>query len=203
MTQQFDTVTELTSVNSILASIGQSPITRLNMANPEVSFAYQLLMESNLDTQNEGWVFNTEDHYPLEPLESGKIYYPSNVLRMDLCDEPVLRNTDVVKRGDYLYNKLEHTDIWTRTVYADMTWKLTYDDLPQTFQRYITARAATRAGTQMVSNPSLMKMLQQTEAGLRAACIEYECNQGDYTFFGTPHHTAYQPFQPYRMLDRR
>ena len=28
-------------------------------------------MEVNADVQNEGWVFNREDHYPLTPQEDG------------------------------------------------------------------------------------------------------------------------------------
>ena len=60
----YDTETELSSVNAILASIGQSPITTLNFENPEISFAYNLLMEACADVQNEGWVFNREENYP-------------------------------------------------------------------------------------------------------------------------------------------
>ena len=69
----FNTETELSSVNSILASIGQSPITTLNFENPEIAFAYNLLMESSTDVQNEGWVFNREDCFPLLPDEDNEI----------------------------------------------------------------------------------------------------------------------------------
>ena len=67
--------TELSSVNSILMAIGQAPINRIYQKqdgelvyiNPEVAFVHSLLMEVNADVQNEGWVFNREDHYPLTP----------------------------------------------------------------------------------------------------------------------------------------
>ena len=39
--------------------------------NPEVSFVYKLLMETNIDVQNEGWVYNTEQDYPI-PLQPDK-----------------------------------------------------------------------------------------------------------------------------------
>ena len=69
------TETELSSVNSILGAIGQAPISRiynntdgeLTYVNPEISFIHQILMEVNKDVQNEGWVFNTEQCYPLKP----------------------------------------------------------------------------------------------------------------------------------------
>ena len=54
--------TELSAVNSILGSIGQSPISQLDFTNPEVSFVYNLLKESNQDVQSEGWIFNKEYH---------------------------------------------------------------------------------------------------------------------------------------------
>ena len=54
--------TELSAVNSILGSIGQSPISQLDFTNPEVSFVYNLLKESNQDVQAEGWTFNLEYH---------------------------------------------------------------------------------------------------------------------------------------------
>ena len=50
----FDTDTELSSVNSILGAIGQSPVTTLDYTNPEISFVKHLLDEANTDVQNEG-----------------------------------------------------------------------------------------------------------------------------------------------------
>ena len=98
-------------------AIGQAPITRIyqnndgtfDYTNPEVSFIHQLLMEVNSDVQNEGWVFNREEHYPLLPNSDGRIEIPSNALRMDVSENSVYRTTDLVKRGDYLYDKLNHT----------------------------------------------------------------------------------------------
>ena len=62
-----DLDTELSAVNSILGAIGQAPITTLNFDNPEVSFIYNLLRDANVDTQAEGWHFNTEYHVMLTP----------------------------------------------------------------------------------------------------------------------------------------
>ena len=57
--------TELNAVNSILGAIGQTPVTQLDLENPETSFVYQLLQECNRDVQDEGWVFNREDYYSI------------------------------------------------------------------------------------------------------------------------------------------
>ena len=75
-------------------------------------------------------------------------------------------------------------------------------DLPPIFKRYITYRAAVRAATQLVSNPQLVKLLQQDEAKTRAACMEYECDMGNHSFMGFPHESSYQSYQPYKALRR-
>ena len=80
-TSTIDTDTELSAVNSILGSIGQSPVTTLNFTNPEVSYIYNLLTEVNKDVQNEGWHFNTEEHVKVEPDSNKNITLPINTLR--------------------------------------------------------------------------------------------------------------------------
>ena len=72
-----DLDTELSAVNSILGAIGQAPVTTLGTVsstdgitaydNPEISFIYNLLRDANVNTQAEGWHFNTEKHVPYTP----------------------------------------------------------------------------------------------------------------------------------------
>jgi hypothetical protein len=46
-------------------------------------------------------------------------------------------------------------------------------------------------------------MLQQKEAYMRAMALEYETNQGDYSFFGKPDGAhPYVGYQPYHALKR-
>ena len=198
----FDSETELSSVNSILGIIGQAPITTLEFTNPEVSFIYQLLGEASKDIQNEGWVFNTELHYKLERREDNKIAIANNMLRVDVSDGQTSKYYDPVKRNGVLYDKVNHTDIWTSDIYADIVWFFDFEDLPSVFKRYATYKAGTRAATQMVGNPNLVKLLAGQETQARAACFEYECNQGDYNMFGFGHSTSYSSYNPSRGLNR-
>jgi len=212
MNTTIQTETELSSVNSILMAIGQAPITRichkkdgeLVYVNPEVAFVHSLLMEVNSDVQNEGWVFNRENHYPLTPNSDGEILLPNNILRMDVYENEVYRTTDLVRRDGKLYDKMNHTFKFDplKSIYFNIVWKWEYEDLPSVFKRYITLRASGRAATQLVANPDLVQLLATQEAQARAACMEYECNQGDHTFFGTPDNTSYRSYQPYRTLAR-
>ena len=198
----FDTETELSSVNSILGIIGQAPVTTLEFTNPEISFVYQLLQEASKDIQNEGWVFNTELHYPLKRNADNKIPIPENMLRLDYSDGQVDRFFNPVKRNGYLYDKYNHTFEWSKDIYADIVWFFDYEDLPSVFKRYATYKAGTRAATQMVGNPQLVQLLAAQEVQARAACMEYECNQGDYNMMGNPDGTSYTSYKPYRGLNR-
>lgn len=198
----YNTDTELSSVNAILAAIGTAPVTELDYANPEVSLAYNLLQECSIDVQAEGWVWNTETNFPMTPNENNVIIFPKNVTRLDISEGQVYRDCDVVKRDGKLYDKLNHTYEFEDTVYCDVVWYFDFEDLPTVFQRYITYKAASRAAAQLMMDGEQAKMLSTQEAFARAGCMEYECNQGDYTFFGTPPGTSYRSYQPYRTLAR-
>ena len=179
-------------------------VPELQYINPEVAFAHQLLKEVTKDVQNEGWVWNRENHYPLHADEDGIIAIPGNMLRLDIHDGQTYRTTDVVRRDGKLYDKMNHTYEFKTdtTIYCDILWCIAFEDMPSAFQRYVTLRASGRAATQMVTNPTLVQLLATQEAQARGVCMEYECNQGDYTFFGTPEGTAYRSYQPYRTLAR-
>jgi hypothetical protein len=196
----YDTDTELSAVNTILGTIGQAPITTLDFQNPEVSFAYNLLETASEDVQNEGWVFNREDAYPLIPNSDGEVLLPENVLQMDFSADPVYRSQDVIRRGRKLYDKKNHTYKFTGKLECDILWKFDYSDLPQCFKRYITLRASRVAAAQMVGNQEAYKYASDAEGMARAACVEYECNQGDYSYFGFE--GGYSAYQPFKVLAR-
>ena len=201
-TTTIDTETELSAVNSILVAIGQSPQTTLNYTNPEVGFIYNLLRDANVDVQNEGWHFNTENHVKYTPDADKKIKINDNILRLDVTAGWKDYSRNVVKRDGYLYDKAEHTDEWDDDIHLDVTTLYAFTDIPSVFQRYIIAKASGRAATQLVNNPGLVKLLAAQEFQARAACVEYDCNQGNHSYLGTPEKSVYQTYQPYQALRR-
>jgi hypothetical protein len=200
-----DIDTELSAVNNILGAIGQSPLTTLNFDNPEVSLIYNLLRDANVDTQAEGWHFNTEKHIKYTPDSvTNKIEIGNDILSMDLHDNQARRPYDFVRRNGYLYDKIDHTDEFADvdSIDLDVVKLYNFEDLPIIFRRYIVYRASRVAATKLVSNPELVRLLAQQEALARAALMEYECNQGDHSMFGFEDDTAYQTYQPWRNLRR-
>ena len=200
-----DLDTELSAVNSILGAIGQAPVTSLVYDNPEISFIYNLLRDANVDTQAEGWHFNTELHVKYTPDSvTGKIAIANDVLQLDVSNGWSRRHYDVVRRSGYLYDKIDHTDDFSSidSIDLDVVKLQNYEDLPIIFRRYITYRASRLAATQLVANPNLVKLIAQQEALSRAALMEYECNQGNHSMFGFPENTANQTYQPWKNLRR-
>ena len=197
-----DIDTELSAVNNILGAIGQSPITSLNFDNPEISFIFNLLRDANVDTQAEGWHFNTEKHVRFAIDANGKIAIGNDILSMDLHDNQARRTSNLVRRNGFLYDKQDHTDVFTADLDLDIVRLYNFEDLPIVFRRYITYRASRQAATQLVANPNLVKLLQGQESLARASLMEYECNQGDHSMFGFEDDTAYQTYQPWRNLRR-
>ena len=208
-TTPVDIDTELSAVNAILGSIGQSPISGLDFANPEISFIYNLLKESNQDVQNEGWTFNLEYHIKENVGADNKIIIESDVTRIDNTDEWD-RTRDFVRRKDTtdgiwkLYDRVNHTFEFPDDdyFYVNKVRLLKFEDIPAPFQRYIIYRASGRAAVQLVSNGQLQQMLSAYELQARASCMEYECNQGDHNFMGWPDESAYQSYKPYQALRR-
>jgi hypothetical protein len=119
------------------------------------------------------------------------------------------RTRDFVRRKDSdgiwkMYDRVNHTFEFPDDDYfhVNVVRLLNFEDIPSVFQRYITYKACGRAAVQLVSNQQLQQMLSTFELQARAACMEYECNQGDHSYMGWPDDSAYQPYKPYQALRR-
>jgi hypothetical protein len=196
--------TELDAVNQMLSSVGQAPVTTLDLQNPEVAIVLTTLREVNKQVQSEGWMFNTERHYTLKPDSTTKeILYPTNALQIDTNVEEHRADFDVVRRGKKLYDRLHHTYEFTKDLEVDITWLYEFDDVPAPIQNYIVARAARMAAIKTVGESQLVGLLQEQELMTRATAIEYDCQQGDYSIFGwRDGENYYNNYQPYNALAR-
>ena len=215
-TTTIDIDTELSAVNSILGAIGQAPITTLGTVsvtdgisaydNPEVAMIYNLLRDANVDTQAEGWHFNSEYNVKFQPDSSTKkITISNDILSMDYHGNQIDRRYDLVRRNGFLYDKLsanDNKDEFDTDMYLDVVKLYNFTDLPIIFRRYITYRASRVAATKLVANPQLVRLLTQQESFARAALMEYECNQGDHSMFGFQDGSSYQTYHPWRNLRR-
>jgi len=202
---------ELPAVNEILASVGQAPVTTLDQTNPDVAIAYDTLIQVSREVQAEGWSFNKEYDYP-ETTTNKQYTIPNNMLQVDLAEgnttsRVLTGNKNVIRRDGKLYDKYNHTyDITSADsgeIKLDVTWLFDWVDLPIPIQDYIVSRAAVIVSSRIVGDGGQYQMLQQKEAYTRAMALEYETQQGDYTFFGhSKGGNKYNSYQPYHALYR-
>jgi len=202
---------ELPAVNEILASVGQAPVTTLDQTNPDVAIAYDTLLRVSREVQAEGWSFNVEYDYP-QTTTNKQYTIPNNMLQVDLAEGNITSRVatgskNVIRRDGKLYDKYNHTyDITSADsaeIKLDVTWLFDWVDLPVPIQDYIVSRAAVIVSSRIVGDGGQYQMLQQKEAYTRAMALEYETQQGDYTFFGhSKGGNNYNSYQPYHALYR-
>ena len=194
---------ELPAVNQILQSCGQAPVTTLDQTNPDVAIAYQTLLEVSREVQAEGWSFNKEFNYTMIPDTNKEILIPNNILQIDASTNAANIQLDLIRRDGKLYDKVTHSYQFEKNIDCDITWLFDWVDLPIPIADFITSRAAVITSSRLVGDGDQFQMLQQKEAFTRAMAMEYECNQGDYTFFGYPGDTnTYRSYKPYNALNR-
>lgn len=202
---------DLSAVNSVLGAIGQAPITTLNYENPEVGLCMNLIKETSVDVQSEGWYYNTENHLKFTTVggtgaDANRVIVPLNALSMNISGGDIWRYVKVTERNGYLYNKTYHTYDWSNwdggCVYCNVVWLFEFENIPPTFQRYVTLRASVRAATQLVSNPDLASLLKDQADFQRAACVQENAEMGDNSYMGWPENSVYSPYQPYKALAR-
>lgn len=173
---------KLAAVNILLSNIGQAPVTAIDNANPMVAMAANLIDEVANSLQAEGWTFNTERAYPFHPDADGCIYIPDNILQIDAG---YFSDNDTVQRNGKLYNKRTHSYEFEGKQEFNVVWLVDFDDMPEAFKNYVAMRAANLFAGRSVGSAEAVKFGEREEALARAAMIEYETQQGDYSMLGT------------------
>ena len=196
---------ELPAINQILSSCGQAPVTTLDTTNPDVAIAYDTLLQVSREVQAEGWSFNKEYHVEFTPDTDDYIIIPNNIIQIKLTENSNNMEYDAIRRNGKLYDRAHHTDKWTEDIIeCDVVYEFDWVDLPQPIQDFITARTAALVSQRIVGDATQYQMLQQQESYARALALEYETQQGQYTFFGHPQGQTnyYQSYQPFQALKR-
>ena len=205
--------TELDAINSILMSVGESPVNSTTVQSPEVVIAQNTLQQVCREVQAEGWKFNTEQEYPITLDTNNHCIIPNNVLQIDTNHFKHINDFDVVRKKDSgiwkLYDQTEHRFNFENTsegkLYVDIIWMVEFEEMPQVFRDYCTIRASRIASNRMVNNPQASELIAQDEAQARAVAVEYDTSQGDYNIFNNQEGrtNASTIYRPYKVLQRR
>lgn len=166
---QLNVTTKLSAVNTMLFTIGESPINTLEGGNVvDAVTAQQVLEDVSREVQSEGWGFNTEKNYPLsrQAFAPFVIYVPDTALACDPSDT----TSEVIVRGTRLYDLKNHTYEFpdTSKIECDIIWHLEFEELPETARRYITIRAARIFQDGAVGSDTIHTFTERDEFQARA-----------------------------------
>lgn len=197
--QQPTRTTLLEAVNVLLTNIGEQPVDSLNNQQVlDARIAEQTLLELHKEGQLRGWSWNSETAYPFKKDAATKeIVVPSNVVRFS--PDPYMYARRFVLRGQKVYDtyvrstKLED-DI--TEVIADVVWVLSWDDVPEAFNRWTTIRAARVFSDRVLTNDALFKYTAKDEADAKVELerVELETQQNNILTDGY----GYNPFPTYQ-----
>lgn len=181
------TYNELAAVNRILAAQGLPPVATLEGdTSKNTQIALNVLRQTSLDVQSEGWNFNTEYDYVLsQDAASGEVPVPSNVIRWFSDLEPQL-----VQRGDRLYDRLKQTYKLDGAQEGTAQLLLEWDDLPIEAKTYIAARAARIVYENYVGSDEARQNLYLIERDAQTVLDQREADTGHHSMLNDP----YLPF---------
>jgi len=170
-------MTELEAVNTMLQVIGEQPVNSLTTSGlTEATLARQTLHRVSRQVQNMGLHCNTEEEYPLAPLESGEVHVPSNTLSMDPTDTSL----DYILRGTRVYDRENHTYIFDSSIDVDIKFFLEFEELPQVVRDYIVIRAAREFLADVIGSvDNDQKYLEREAKALAAMTREELMNRDD------------------------
>ena len=176
-------MTELDSINTLLAVIGEAPISQFSdlEANEitDSALAQRTLIEVNTDVQAEGWSWNTDNGVNIPPDAVYEYPLPSNAIRATFspnryADCPyVARGNRVWDRNAKTY-KIASTENPQNIVVDTMVMKLNWDELPHQAQQYITIRAARIYSDRFINSNVIFTYTAQDEEYARAQLIRAE-----------------------------
>jgi hypothetical protein len=188
--------TKLEAVNTMIAVIGEAPVNTLGGTAVPITVvqAENVLDETSRAIQSEGWHFNTEHEYPFTPdATNSKITLPSNVLTIDL-DPQIYTDVDPVQRGNILYDRKNHTDVWTKEVKASVTFQLDFTEIPEQFRNYITIKSARIFSNRFLGSREIEGFALRDEVEAKARAIDSDSENADRTIFDN--------YSVMRVLDR-
>lgn len=202
--------TELELVNHILSTQGVATTPTLNTQHPAVLDARAWLATSSKEFQGIGWWFNRERGLKLLPDVNGRVRIPTETLTFQvtacaLATQSPSEKQRFVKRGQFIYDNILHTNQLNVAVWVDICILLDISDLPSSAGSYLKHYAAEGAfladdgdiqvhNRLQVETAKAWAVLKQDE--LKAVSANALQSPGAYQLLMTPGYTTANPNIP-------
>jgi len=196
--------TFLEAVNSVLQMLGEAPVNGLDGQFGLAQQAQDMLNDTSRKVQAEGWSFNTDyERLLMRDSTTNEISVGSNVSRVkiDIFSYPDL---DVVQRGSRLYDRRAGTYEFDEDLYADITYMLDWDELPEYAHQYIMVKAGRSLQEAILGSADLSRINASAEAEAHSLFLEEETTRGEHSWLrGNPNHTdVFMTYKPAWALRR-
>lgn len=169
------TQTELDAINQMLSAIGSDPVTTLEESTDiDVINARRLLKEVSRHVQRQGWDFNKTTRTYTPDANTNRIAWDDTIITLKSKD-----NNVYVKRGNYLFNMTEDTYSFTEPVEVEVIYGVEFDDLPDCFKEYVTAKAAIDFQARYFSDASVSQDLQYALQIAHQDIVQYDMEMQD------------------------
>jgi hypothetical protein len=127
----------------------------------------------------------------------GNAVYNAN---LDLIVKQYTVGTTVENR---IYDKRNKTDTFNRDIQCTVIYYRVFEACPPSIQYYIVDAATALLCQRIIGDDSMYQMLQERTMESRTYALQYETEQGDYSFFGAPVSGQYYvPYEPFDTLRR-
>ena len=180
MATQITPTSELQSVNIMLSTIGEAPVNSITgTTTVDVSTAINILNETSMSIQSQGWNFNTHINYNSLSLDSnGKVPLPSNCVKADANHS--YRYLNYTIRNGYLYDMDNHTDIFTSApASVDLVLVQQLSHCPEYARQYITMKAARRFASRFIGDKEITQLIGQDENEALMAFHQADSQEAD------------------------
>lgn len=174
--------TQLEAVNSMLAHIGEAPVSTISdaVALPvSASTALATLNEVSKEVQSEDWHFNSIPKLKLTPAGDKRIGVPQNAITLDATDKSI----DVTMRGNYLFDRKNNTNLFDGEVEVSVSVYLPWEELYEQARRYIVLRASRIFQSRLVGSKELEALIARDEYQARARLEDADSSHSDRTMF--------------------
>ena len=174
--------TELDAINTMLTTIGESPVNSVNASTADTRIAQLILQEVDRATQIKGWNWNTEKDVTLTRNGSNQIVLSANVVRVDVSRREY-PSVEVVQRGNKLWDKKNKTFTFTADLKGEVVYLLPFTDLPEQARYYIVVRSARLFQQRMIGDSTGSAFSAEEETTAYMALNDSEDETADHNIF--------------------
>ena len=180
MTTQITPTTELQAVNTMLSTIGEAPVNSITgTTTVDVSVAKNILNETSMSIQSQGWNFNTNYNYKSLSLDTNnKVPLPTNCVKIDA--NKAYRYLNYTIRNGFLYDMEKDTDVFDSAPSSvDLVLIQQFEHLPEYARRYITMKASRRFASRFIGDSQITKLIGQDENEALMAFHQADSQEAD------------------------